>query len=114
MFGLIGIVTPVLPTTPFLLLTAFCFLRSSDRLYEWLIHHKVFGTYIHNYIKYHAVSKRAKVTAIVFLWVSLSVSFILINIILVRILLVAVGAGVSLHIILLKTLNKNIIERVNK
>lgn len=50
--GIIGIFIPVLPTTPFLLLAATCFIKSSKKLYQWLIDHRVFGKYIENYIKY--------------------------------------------------------------
>ena len=49
--GFIGIYLPLLPTTPFLLLPAYCFLRSSKRLYNWLINHKVFGRYIRDFLE---------------------------------------------------------------
>lgn len=104
--GIIGIVTPALPTTPFLLLTSFCFIRSSERLYNWLIHHKIFGAYIYNYIKYRAVTKKTKISAIVFLWFSLSVSIMLVDKLLVRIILILIGCVVSVHILLLNTLTK--------
>ena len=48
--GFLGIFTPGLPTTPFLLLAAGCYVRSSDSLYSWLLQHKLFGKYIHNKI----------------------------------------------------------------
>ena len=47
--GFIGIILPVLPTTPFLLLSAFCFIRGSQRMYVWLISNKIFGSFIKNY-----------------------------------------------------------------
>ena len=47
--GFIGILIPGLPTTPFLLLSAACYFRSSDRLYSWLLNHKIFGKYIRNF-----------------------------------------------------------------
>ncbi|MBA4319458.1 MAG: DUF454 domain-containing protein [Flavobacterium sp.] len=102
--GLIGIITPVLPTTPFLLLSSYCFLRSSEKLYDWLIHHKIFGKYIFNYLKYHAVTKKVKITAIIFLWISLSISVLIINSLWLQIVLIAVGIVVSVHILLIKTL----------
>ncbi|NQU27807.1 MAG: DUF454 family protein, partial [Candidatus Marinimicrobia bacterium] len=57
----VGIFLPLLPTTPFLLLAAACFFRSSDRLYRWLITHKWFGLYIKNYREHKAITKGAKV-----------------------------------------------------
>lgn len=58
--GIIGIILPLLPTTPFLLLSATCYVNSSKRLYDWLINHKVLGIYIRNFIIYKAITPRAK------------------------------------------------------
>ena len=102
--GTLGLVLPVLPTTPFLLLAAFCFLRSSERLYEWLIHHRLFGSYIQNYIIHKAVRRKVKIGTLVFLWISLGISALLVKSLPVRLLLPAVGVGVSIHILKLKTL----------
>ncbi|MDF2612381.1 MAG: uncharacterized protein K0S71_167 [Clostridia bacterium] len=103
--GIIGVFFPVLPTTPFLLLTSFCFVRSSTRLYHWLINHKLFGTYIYNYMTYKAVKKSTKVGALLFLWASLIVSMIIIDQMYLRILLLVIGTLVSIHILSLKVLN---------
>lgn len=102
--GTIGIFLPLLPTTPFLLLAAFCYLRSSQRLYDKLINNKRFGPYIKNYMEYKAVSKKAKYSALALLWLSLIVSIILFNNIYIRLLLLCVGIGVSIHILSLKNM----------
>lgn len=104
--GLIGIFIPILPTTPFLLLTSFCFIRSSSRLYQWLITHKVFGSYIYNYLTYRAVKRSTKITALIFLWSSLIISILIVKPIFVKLLLAGIGAGVSTHILLLKSLHQ--------
>ena len=65
--GIIGVFLPILPTTPFLLLSSFCYIQSSKRLYTWLIHHKIFGAYIYNYLTYRAISKKTKVKSKVML-----------------------------------------------
>ncbi len=71
--GVIGIVLPLLPTTPFLLLSAFCFARSSERLHTYLVNHPVLGEYISNYN--NATMTRAhKVRTIVMLWLSIVLS----------------------------------------
>ena len=101
-FGVIGIFLPLLPTTPFLLLAAYCFTRSSNRLYNWLIQHKVFGKYIYNYLTYRAVEPKAKVLALVFLWGTTAFSLFLLPNIYLRLLLIAVGTGVTFHILSLK------------
>ncbi|MEO1595628.1 MAG: YbaN family protein [Pseudomonadota bacterium] len=63
--GIIGIPLPLLPTTPFILLAAFAFARSSTRLHDWLVQHQTFGPLIANWREYGAISRRAK-------WVSLA------------------------------------------
>jgi len=104
--AVIGIFVPVLPTTPFLLLTAFFFLRSSERLYQWLLSHKVFGPYLHNYIRYRAMTIKAKRAAIATLWLSLAISIYLVNKTYVDIILIVIGISVSCYILSIKTLHK--------
>ncbi len=105
--GIIGIVIPVLPTTPFLLLASFCYFRSSKRLYHWMLNNRVFGHYIYNYLTYRAVKRSVKVVTLVILWLALAVSIVLVSNIYLRIFLVAVGAGVSTHVLCLKTFRKD-------
>lgn len=105
-FGIIGILVPVLPTTPFLLLSSFCYLRSSERLHKWLINHKIFGSYIYNYMTYRAVKKSTKIGALISLWLSLGLSIILLKNLILKILLFVTGSTVSIHLIKLKTLEK--------
>lgn len=61
--GAIGIVTPLLPTVPFLLLAAFCFSRSSDRLHNWLLSHPTLGPPIEHWNRSGAIKRRAKLLA---------------------------------------------------
>jgi hypothetical protein len=58
--GALGVFLPLLPTTPFILLAAFAFARSSPRLHNWLLQHRVFGPLIDNWRRYGAISRRAK------------------------------------------------------
>jgi uncharacterized protein len=102
--GILGIFLPVLPTTPFLLLTAYCYLRGSETFYARLMNHRILGSYIKNYLEYRAISARAKAVSIIGLWVSLTASLILVALPVVRLVLVAVGIGVSAHLLILKTL----------
>jgi hypothetical protein len=103
--GIIGVFVPLLPTTPFLLLAAACFIRSSERLYAWLIHHRWFGPYIRNYRDHRAITLRAKVATLVLLWVTIGYSAIMVaSTWWLRALLAAIAVGVTIHLLHLKTL----------
>jgi uncharacterized protein len=103
--GLIGIVVPVLPTTPFLLLSAALFLKGSQRLYDWLMHHPKLGPYITNFRVHKAIPLKTKVVAIVSLWVTMLITVIFfIPLVWVKILLLVIAAAVTWHILSFKTL----------
>ncbi len=103
--GAAGIFLPLLPTTPFLLLAAACFFRSSDRLYNWLIQHRCFGHYIRQYREHRAISRQAKIATLLLLWGTLAFSGLaVLESPWGRILLLAVGIGVTLHVLSMKTL----------
>lgn len=61
--ALVGIVLPLLPTVPFLLLSAFCFARSSERLHSWLLGHRIFGPPIERWNLSGAITRKAKLVA---------------------------------------------------
>ena len=103
--AIVGIIIPLLPTTPFLLLAAACFIRSSDSLYGWLISHRWLGPYIKNYRDHKAVTRRTKIFTILLLWGTLGFAAIWVTSVLaVRVLLLIVGVGVTVHVLSLKTL----------
>jgi len=103
--GIIGIFLPLLPTTPFLLLTAACYARGSRRLHNWLLNNKLFGKYIRNYREGKGIPARSKVLALTLLWLTIGFSiFYVIPILIVQIILLAIAALVSIYIISLPTL----------
>jgi len=105
LLGIIGIVVPLLPTTPFLLLAAACFIRGSDRLHNWLMNHKIFGSYIRNYREHKAIPLKTKVVALALLWATIlfSVIFVL-ETLWLRILLGTIAVAVTAHILHFRTL----------
>ncbi|QUI22445.1 YbaN family protein [Vallitalea pronyensis] len=106
--GIIGIMLPLLPTTPLLLLAAGCFIKSSKRLYTWLVHHKTLGPYVYNYLELRAISKNTKIIAISSMWLSLIITMIVINKAFMCYMLFFVGVGASIYI-----LSLNNVEKVN-
>lgn len=112
--GITGIILPLLPTTPFLLLAAFCYLRSSKKLYRWLISHRLFGAYIYSYLHFRAVRRRARNLALLLLWSTLTLTMILISNTAVPLILVGVGVAVSIHLLKLKILTAEMLEKVRE
>ena len=102
--AIIGAVLPLVPTTPFLLIAAACFYRSSSRFYQWLMNNKLFGQYIRDYKEKKGVPLNVKLVTLIFLWASILVSaFILVPILWLQILLIAIAVAVTVHIALIKT-----------
>jgi len=105
--GILGIFIPVLPTTPFLLLAAVCYARSSQRFYHWLLYNRWFGSYIRNYLQKRGIPLRVKVLTIALLWITIgcSVAFA-VELFVVRLILILIAIGVSIHVLLLRTLKE--------
>ena len=101
--GIIGIFIPILPTTPFLLLAAACYMRSSERFYQWLVSNRIFGTYVTNYIEGRGMPIKLKIFIIFLLWltIGLSTTFAVQNTV-IRAVLICVAIGVTIHICLIK------------
>ncbi len=100
--GVIGIFIPILPTTPFLLLAAACYLRSSQKFYNWLMNNRLFGIYIRNYSEGRGIPVKVKLFTIVLLWVAISISIWLAANLIVTIILLIIAIGVTLHIIFIR------------
>ena len=105
--GIIGIFVPLLPTTPFLLLSAAFYFRGSPRLYRWLIQQKQLGPYIKNFREYRAIPLRAKIISLSLIWITLSYCiFQIAPYLWLKIILLAIAIGTTWHILSYKTLKK--------
>jgi len=103
--GAAGIFLPVLPTTPFLLLAAACFMRSSKRLHEWLVTNRWFGSYIRNYREHKAITLRSKIATLVLLWGTIGyTAFGVLSSWGLRALLLLIAATVTAHVLSFRTL----------
>jgi uncharacterized membrane protein YbaN (DUF454 family) len=105
--GVIGIFVPLLPTTVFFLLAAYCYARSSEKFYYWLLNNKWFGSYIRNYREKKGITLRVKVVSILVLWFTIlySAIFVVENIY-VRIGLLVIAIGVTIHLLTIRTYNQ--------
>lgn len=103
--GIVGIFMPVLPTTPFLLLAAACYARSSRRFHSWLLNNKWFGSYIRNYLEKKGITLRAKIITLFLLWITIGVSIAFaVETLALKLILGIIAIGVSIHILSLRTL----------
>ena len=103
--GVLGIFLPLLPTTPFLLLSAFLYARSSEKFHSWLVNHKHLGGFIRNYTEKKGIPLQAKITAIIMIWLTIGLSAVFfVPVLAVKILLLLIAAAVTAHILSFKTL----------
>lgn len=101
--GAIGVFVPLLPTAPFLLLAAACYMRGSERLHRWLLGHRVLGVYVRAYELGEGVSRRNKVLSLLMLWGAMALTLgFFIQDWLVRGVVIAIGLVVSAHILTLR------------
>ncbi len=103
--GILGIILPVLPTTPFLLQAAACYARSSQRFYCWLLNNRWFGTYIDNYRRKKGMPLKVKLLTVSLMWITLTLSLVFaVQSLTLRLILIVLAHGVSIHILRIKTL----------
>ncbi len=102
--GVIGIFIPLLPTTPFLLLAATCYAKSSDRFYNWLISNRWLGKYIRNYREGKGTPLRVKAVSIFIMWAAIGYSAIYATESLaLRVVLTVIAVGVTTHLLRIPT-----------
>lgn len=102
--GVLGIFLPLLPTTPFLLLSASLFSKSSEKFHKKLMTNKFLGRYLYNYSEKKGLILRDKIISLVGLWGGILFSFTKVDNIYAKLFLVVILAGVSYHLLSLKTL----------
>jgi uncharacterized membrane protein YbaN (DUF454 family) len=104
--GVVGMFVPILPTTPFLLLAAACYARSSERFLHWLLHNRLFGAYIRNYREGRGMPRTTKILTLAALWFTLGLSAAFATSALwLRLLLAGIGIGVTIHLLRLRTMD---------
>lgn len=101
--GILGIILPILPTTPFFLLSAACYSRGSERFYKWLMGNRWFGKYISNYRTGKGISVTIKIVSIIMLWITISFSvFFIVTHPILRFILFIIAILVTMYLLLIK------------
>ena len=101
--GVLGVFLPVLPTTPFVLLAGACYARSSERLYEWLLNNRLLGPSIREWDENKSIGRRAKITAILMIVGSFSFTVYVMEELIIRIGLAALGIGLAVFLLMVRT-----------
>jgi uncharacterized membrane protein YbaN (DUF454 family) len=97
--GVIGMFVPLLPTTCFLLLAAWCFSRSSPRIHNWMFTNRWFGEYLRDYREGRGIPHALKIGSLSVLWLTIGVSVVFaISSLWVRLILLAIAVGVTIHV----------------
>jgi uncharacterized protein len=109
--GVLGIFLPMLPTTPLLLLAVACYLRSSEKLYDWLINQKYLGPFINNWRQGKGIPFKIKVTSIVFLWISMMFTVIFIPYLILKMIFFIIPLFFTWFILKQKTFSQQ--QKVN-
>lgn len=105
LLGLFGMLLPVLPTTPFLLVASFAFMNSSKRMHHWLMNHPIFGEYITNYIKHKAIKKSDLIKSLIAVWLGIGLAIFLQKTLWVRMILFVIAVLVSKYLSGLKLID---------
>lgn len=77
--GAVGAVVPLLPAFPFLLLAAFCFARSSERLNNWFINTKLYKNNLESYVQGRGMTKTTKIRIMVTVTLLMSIGFVMMH-----------------------------------
>ncbi len=102
--AILGAILPIVPTTPFLLVSAACFYRSSARFYHWIMSNRYFGRYLQDYKAGRGIPTRIKVLALSFTWISTLVSvFFFIPWIWLKVFVLAISAAITVHLLMIRT-----------
>lgn len=96
--GVLGIFLPILPTTPFILLAAACFARSSESFYRWITSHPRFGPMIADYLAGKGLPLKAKRLAITLLWISIITGCLWVDFVWAKMAMLFTATAVSLYI----------------
>jgi uncharacterized membrane protein YbaN (DUF454 family) len=104
LLAFLGALLPLLPTTPFLIVAAACFFRSSARFYNWIMFNRLFGHYLQDYQSGRGVAMHVKIMTLSFMWISTLVSiFVFVPWLWLKIVLPVISTAVTIHVLMIHT-----------
>ncbi len=105
--GVLGAFLPILPTTPFILLASWLFYHSSPKARRWLMSHRILGKIVENFMENKSIPLHAKIISISMIWLSIGSTIIFMDVhILIKLALLLIAIGTTIHISRFKTLRK--------
>lgn len=99
----VGLFLPLVPSVPFLLLSVFCFSRSSEKFHTWLVEHRHLGPILKDYLVHGGISLKAKASAVCAIWISFPISAWFVESIWAKVLLLVIATGVTVYLLLVPT-----------
>ncbi|WP_460753508.1 YbaN family protein [Marinomonas epiphytica] len=111
--GFIGIFLPLLPTTPLVLLAAWCFSKSSERFHKWLMEHKFFGPIVRDWQSSDGIPRKSRNRAIIFMWCGMLISILVVSRFWATIGLICIGLCVTIHLMRMPLRTENEETNIN-
>ncbi len=96
--GVVGVALPLMPTTVFVLIAAFCFARSSERFHRWILSHRLFGPMVRNFREGRGLPRQARFRAVTLIWITMGVSMWVIHAWWAVALLSAIGISLTVYL----------------
>lgn len=111
LLGAIGVVVPILPTTPFLIVAALCFAKSSKRLYNFCLQSKLFGPYLNHWYNHTGISKKEKRSMYIYVWITMLIAIYIVKDPQIKTVLGVILFAICLHIYCLKKRVENVTKK---
>lgn len=102
--GIIGAALPIMPTAPFIIVSAACYAKGSEKMHQWLMNNRYFGKYLRDYAEKRGMAPRSKALSILCVWAGILFSaYFFVHILWAQIAMIGIAVAVTIHLLALKT-----------